>query len=533
MFVLPSQVLCKKLQRKKVSLQDIYRLYQVVVRALKVEEMLQELENVTVDTNLGAPLKDLREDFNKFRDMVEQILDMDAIARNEYLIRGAFDDGLKEIKGDMDALEAEMELVLDSAARLLDLESGSTIKLEYSNHMGFALKVTRKNDSQLRNNKKFTILDTTKAGVRFTNDRLEGLNERYKQAQTTYQEKQQAIVVEVINVTLGYVDSFSVLNAVVAELDCLVAFAVAAVSAPVPYVRPTLQLATESSRVLKLKNLRHPFVELQDNLNYIPNDVDFAQEQRQMYLITGPNMGGKSTYIRSVGCAVAMALMGSFVPCSEAVIPAVDKIFGRVGACDDIGKGLSTFMKEMVETAGILRNATQNSLVIIDELGRGTSTYEGCGLAWAIAEQLANETKAFTLFATHFHEITALAKENEAVKNYYMAAHADESTFTLLYQMREGVTDKSFGIHVAKLVKFPQATIQLAEDTYKQIADHFTEMRDDEAQRVLAELTKALDSVDLDNDAGLKAMVESIETNVRQVENTAFRETLATFGIEL
>lgn len=532
-------VMCKKLMRKRAALQDIYRLYQVVVRAMNVEQILQDLENVTVEANLCTPLKDLREEFVKFKKMVDEILDMDAISRNEYLIQSNFDEELREIKTKMNSAEKEMNRLVKSITDDLDLESGS-IKLEYTNQDGYFFKMTRKNDSVLRKNKKFKILDTTKSGVKFTNTDLSDLNERFSEDQSTYHTKQQQIVDEIIQVAQGYVDTFATLSGVIAELDCLVSFAVVAVSAPIPYVRPKITDGAEGGRRIQLKDLRHPFIELQDDMNFIANGVDFEEKSSRMFVITGPNMGGKSTYIRSVGCAVAMALMGSFVPCSEAEISIVDRIYGRVGACDDIGKGLSTFMKEMVETAGILRNATKESLVIIDELGRGTSTYEGCGLAWAIAEHLASTTKSFTLFATHFLEITALAaggsgdNGDNGVKNCYMAAHADEDDFTLLYQLKPGVTDKSFGIHVAKLVKFPDATVEFAEDTYKRIADHFSEIRNEEDRNRFQSITRDFEAVNVDDEKELQKLIADVQSSVAGVEKgSSFQETLKKLGIQV
>lgn len=531
------QVMCKKLLRKKASLQDIYRLYQVVVRALHLERILAELENVTVDANLGGPLKDLKEEFDKFKTMVEQILDMEAaVARNEYLIQSDFDNSLREINAEMTGIKGDMQRLLDKITDDLDLDAG-TIKLDFTNRDGYYFQMTRKNDSALRKNKSYKILDTTKSGVKFTSPKMSDLSERYTASQETYQAKQQEIVDEIVQVAQGYVDTFATLSGVVAELDCLLSFAVVAVSAPVPYVRPKITENTGEGRRRKihLKDLRHPFIELQDDMNFIANDVDFDERESRMFVITGPNMGGKSTYIRSVGCAVVMALMGSFVPCSEAEIALVDRIYGRVGACDDIGKGLSTFMKEMVETAGILRNATSESLVIIDELGRGTSTYEGCGLAWAIAEHLAQSIKAFTLFATHFLEITALEAPGNAVKNCYMAAHADEDAFTLLYQLKQGVTDKSFGIQVARLVKFPEETVAFAEETYKKIADHFAEIRDEVARKKFAEITEGFETVNVEDEAALEKLIGTVEKEVKVAAQTGatFQETLKKLGVNV
>lgn len=374
-------MLGKKLMRKRATLQDIYRLYQVVLRMPKMLSALQELDCVTVDSVICDPITDVLAELAKFKQMVEQIIDEDALQKGEFLIKASFDDRLQELKTTMDSAESNMRKQLSKTVDDLNLDS---VKLDYVSHHGHHFRIALRDDGCLRKNNKYRILDAIKGGVRFTSDKLSELNDDFLQSRDEYEEQQKSIVEEVIRVAAGYLGSFTRLNHYVAQTDCLLSFAVAAASAPTTYIKPKMR--NEEPRVLKLRGLRHPCLELQDDVTYIANDISFQGGETNMFIITGPNMGGKSTYIRSVGAAVLMAHVGAFVPCDEAEISYVDSILGRIGADDNISKGLSTFMVEMIETAGIIRTATEKSLVVIDELGRGTSTYEGCGLAWAIAE---------------------------------------------------------------------------------------------------------------------------------------------------
>ncbi|MFA6930369.1 MAG: DNA mismatch repair protein MutS [Lentisphaeria bacterium] len=254
-----------------------------------------------------------------------------------------------------------------------------------------------------------------------------------------------------------------------AVIDCLAALA--DVAGKYHYVRPEIS----EQAVLDIRDGRHPVLDARlTSEAFVPNDVLLDNQNHQLAIITGPNMAGKSTYIRQVALLVIMAQMGSFIPVAKATIGLTDRIFTRVGAADDISRGQSTFMVEMVETANILNHATPKSLIILDEIGRGTSTFDGLSLAWAVAEYLHDHAavKARTLFATHYHELTDLALTKSGVKNYNVLVKEQGESITFMRKIVPGCADKSYGIHVARLAGIPKTVISRATEVLSNLENN-------------------------------------------------------------
>ncbi|OAX37509.1 DNA mismatch repair protein, partial [Rhizopogon vinicolor AM-OR11-026] len=477
--------LSKRFKKSIASLEDVVRAYQVV---LKLPGLLETLEGIQyeheehkelIDEVYINPFQTVNNNLTKYAEMVESTLDLAELENHNYAIKPDYDERLQTLADKLVEIRDGLDAEHRATGKDLTLDLDKKLHLENSQNYGYCFRLTKNDAKVIMRNNKYIELGTVKSGVYFTTKKLKALSMDYQESSDEYQRTQNGLVKEVVSIASTYTPVLENLDLIIAQLDVILSFAHVSVNAPEPYVKPKV---LEKGDSLILRDARHPCLEVQDDISFIPNDVEMVKGEGEFQIITGPNMGGKSTYIRQVGVIALMAQTGCFVPCSEATLPIFDSVLCRVGAGDSQLKGVSTFMAEMLETASILRSATQDSLIIIDELGRGTSTYDGFGLAWAISEHIASQIRAFCLFATHFHELTALDQELPHVKNLHVVAHVNqedasaprERDITLLYKVEPGVSDQSFGIHVAQLANFPENVVKLAKRKADELEDFAT-----------------------------------------------------------
>ncbi|MCM8761929.1 MAG: DNA mismatch repair protein MutS, partial [Candidatus Omnitrophica bacterium] len=358
-------------------------------------------------------------------------------------------DELRDIK------ENTKEHIRELQRREIERTGIGSLKIGYNTVFGYYIEVTKPNLSLVPADyiRKQTLVNAE----RFITPELKEFEEKILTAEERISEIEREVIEKVKAEILKYSSPLQKISSSIAEMDVLCSFADA--SERNGYIRPEI----DDSFEIIIKEGRHPVVEKGIEETFIPNDTIMDNRENHFLIITGPNMAGKSTYIRQVSLIVIMAQAGCFVPAKAARIGLVDKIFTRIGARDEITKGQSTFMVEMNETASIINNLSKRSLVILDEIGRGTSTYDGFSLAWAVAEYLV-KMKVRTLFATHFHELTGLAESNKGVKNYNVAVKKSGSDVIFLHKIMPGGTDESYGIYVAKLAGIPEPIIKHANE---------------------------------------------------------------------
>lgn len=465
------------------SLRTIGDLERVISRVAFGRIQPSELLNLKfIIREIGKLKKDFSENGSKFLKTeaerlnpcfdLEQYLEkyISSDAPNNIAKGGAIAQG---VDSELDSLR---ELAFNSRQVLEQLKNDecektgiSSLKIGYNNVFGYYLEVTNTHKDKVP--QEWIRKQTLANAERYITEELKELENKIITAQDRISQIENRIYNEVLAKTIQYINSLKANAHILASMDCLLSFAQIAIENN--YVRPKL---TEQTNIT-IKDGRHPVIEksLSAGEQYISNDVYLDRDSQQICIITGPNMSGKSAYLRQTALITLMAQIGSWVPAKMAEIGIVDKIFTRVGASDNISSGESTFMVEMNEAACILNNISERSLILLDEIGRGTSTYDGVSIAWAIASYLHdNRCKPKTLFATHYHELIDMENQYARIKNYHVKVKESGKEVIFLRKIDKGGSEQSFGIHVAKLAGMPRKVVEEAEYMLSQLENKAT-----------------------------------------------------------
>ena len=414
----------------------------------------------------SALLVDARASWDDGRDLydlIEQAIQPDAplSVRDGNIIKEGYDAGIDELRK---ARKEGKNWIAALESKERERTGIESLKVRYNQVFGYYIEITKANLARVPADyiRKQTLVNAE----RFMTPELKALEERVTGAEVKLLALEQDIFIQLRSRLAKEAHRLDGMANTLSLIDVLAALAETA--ALNQYTRPTV----DESGTMIIRNGRHPVIErLCDDMPFVPNDTVLDLETNRLLILTGPNMAGKSTYLRQVALIILMAQIGSFVPASEAHVGLVDRIFTRVGASDNLASGHSTFMVEMVETANILNSATQRSLILLDEIGRGTSTYDGLSIAWAVAEHIHDRTLlgARTLFATHYHEMTQLELQREGIRNYRVAVQERDDEVVFLRKIVAGGADRSYGIHVAKLAGLPAGVIDRARVVLAQL----------------------------------------------------------------
>ncbi|NLA48040.1 MAG: DNA mismatch repair protein MutS, partial [Bacteroidales bacterium] len=414
------------------------------------------------------------------------------------IIAGGISEELDELRT---ILRSGKDYIRDLQHREMLRTGISSLKVSYNNVFGYYIEVRNTHRDKVPSD--WIRKQTLVSAERYITEELKVYEEKILGAEDKIYDIETRIFNDLVLEILNYIQPVQLDSGIVARLDCLQSFAV--ISGENDYVRPQL----DDSGKIKIHDGRHPVIEKQlpAGESYIPNDLSLDREDQQIIILTGPNMSGKSALLRQTALIVLMAQTGCFVPASAARIGIVDKIFTRVGASDNISLGESTFMVEMNETASILNNLSDRSLVLLDEIGRGTSTYDGISIAWAMVEYLhENRMRAKTLFATHYHELNEMENSFARVRNYNVSIRELNKKIIFLRKLKRGGSEHSFGIHVAKMAGMPRSIVTRADEILKEL----------ERSHQKHELTKPI--------AGLAGHREGLQLSIFQLDDPVLKQ---------
>ena len=434
-----------------VNARDLIQLKHSISEIPNIKSLLEQMDNVTTTQfSTLEPLEDL------LKVLEDSLVEEPPISVKD---GGLFKQGFsKQLDEYLEASKNGKDWLAQLQAKERERTGIKSLKISYNKVFGYFIEITRANlqgfePSEHGYHRKQTLSNAE----RFITDELKEKEDIILGAEDKAIELEYQLFIRLREHVKSYTERLQRQAKVISELDCLQSFA--EIAQKYNYVRPKFS----DDKTLNLENSRHPVVErVMDYNDYVPNDC-YLDQNNFIYLITGPNMSGKSTYMRQVAIISIMAQMGAYVPCDNAILPIFDQIFTRIGAADDLVSGKSTFMVEMLEAQKALTYATADSLIIFDEIGRGTSTYDGLSLAQAMIEYVSETSHAKTLFSTHYHELTTLDQQLSSLKNVHVAADEYQGELIFLHKVKEGAVDDSYGIQVAKLANLPEKVIERAQ----------------------------------------------------------------------
>lgn len=447
-----------KISFRRIQPNELYRFALILDDIAELDKVLQTFEGSDKLPKIG--------DFTSLKQFILSTINEQA--PNNISKGNAIKEGFNEELDEYRNIAFNSQEVLENIRVEQSQATGiNNLKVGFNNVFGYYLEVTNMNKDKVPDTwqRKQTLANCE----RYITPELKDIETKILSAQENISQLETTLYYDVLGKIIPYLSSLQQTAQSIATLDCLLSFAIKAIEDN--YTKPQI-LETD---VLHISKARHPVIEkmLPVGTQYIANDVYLDSTTQQIVIITGPNMSGKSAYLRQTALIVILAQMGSYVPAKRAEIGVVDKIFTRVGASDNIASGESTFMVEMNETSSILNNLSPHSLVLLDEIGRGTSTYDGVSIAWAIASYLHdNKNKAKVLFATHYHELIAMEKHFDRIKNYHIEVKELGSKVIFLRTIAKGGSSKSFGLHVAKLSGMPKEVLKTADNILSSLEEN-------------------------------------------------------------
>ncbi|RDY24257.1 DNA mismatch repair protein MutS [Romboutsia maritimum] len=512
--------ICGKIAFEKVTPKEMIHLKNSI-------EKLPNLEK-TINLSSASILKKYIETMDSLDDIYnlisESIKEEPSITiKDGNIIKSDFSDELKELR---DISKNGAFMIKEIENREKEKTGVKSLKVGFNKVFGYYIEITKANLVQAKIDDGYIRKQTLSNAERFITAELKEIEDKILHAEEKIKTLEYEIFVTIRETIYKNIDRIQKVAKIIANIDVFVSLATVAYMNN--YIKPVIN---ERSK-LDIKNGRHPVVEnIVGEENFVPNDTYLNSNENIINIITGPNMAGKSTYMRQSAIIALMAHIGSFVPAEYANIPILDRIFTRVGASDDLSQGQSTFMVEMTEVSHILKNASDKSLVILDEIGRGTSTYDGISLAWSIVEYIQKNIKCKTLFATHYHELTDLESEFSEVKNYSIAVKEEGDSIIFLRKIVPQGADKSYGIYVAKLAKLPDEVInrsrEILKDLEKNHVYNSVAINNNQVENIVNIKAK-----ETDNKEYIENRISELELELNKANKNNFKNEFETLKLE-